>query len=223
MVSARDNVALQIAGFVSNLVLGKLLHDSGHSHADLPSLDQDAHSKKEGRRTRRVICGPRALPAIAAAARLERGGACESATDRRSSRQALYFAGSGCGHSHGGGHGHSHGEAGAGRVNLQAAFIHTMGGDLRPAPPTPSPSSTRTHAHCRNHLHYRASLHRRALWLLWRCEMRIAVLRCVLPAAHTSARRQPRQRSAQGVCARARACACACVRVRVCVGVGVRA
>jgi hypothetical protein len=34
-------------------------------------------------------------------------------------------------------------------VNLQAAFIHTMGGDLRPAPPTPSPSSTRTHAHSR--------------------------------------------------------------------------
>ena len=69
MLSARDNVALQIAGFVSNLVLGKLLHDSGHSHADLPSLGQDAHSKKEGRRTRRVVCGLRALPAIAAAAR----------------------------------------------------------------------------------------------------------------------------------------------------------
>jgi hypothetical protein len=108
-------------------------------------------------------------------------------------------------------------------VNLQAAFIHTMGGDLRPAPPTPSPSSTRTHAHSRNHLRYRASLHRRALWLLWRCEMRIAVLRCVLPAAHTSARRQPRQRSAQGVCACActcvRACVCACVCVCVCVRV----
>ena len=88
MASCRhlNNVALQIAGFVSNLVLGKLLHDSGHSHADLPSLDQDAHSKKEGRRTLRVICGPRALPAIAAAARLERGGARESATDGRSSR-----------------------------------------------------------------------------------------------------------------------------------------
>jgi hypothetical protein len=56
---------------VSNLVLGKLLHDSGHSHADLPSIDASgspvkAEGVSHGPMPCRLLPRPRAASCVAA-------------------------------------------------------------------------------------------------------------------------------------------------------------